>query len=146
MSGRAFLDTNIFVYDVDTLAPPAKRRIAHNLIRDALTRRQSIISYQVVQEFLGVATRKFSASITIPDAQSYVNTVFRALVGVHASIDLFHDALDIRARYQLSWYDSLIVAAATEANCSVIYTEDLHHGAKINGVRIENPFRVTASN
>jgi predicted nucleic acid-binding protein len=146
MSGRAFLDTNIFVYDVDTLAPSAKRRIARDLIRDALTRRQSIISYQVIQEFLAVATRKFSASITVPDAQSYVNTVFRVLLGVHASVELFQEALDIRARYQIDWYDSVIVAAASEANCSVIYTEDLQHGAKINGVRIENPFRVTVSN
>jgi predicted nucleic acid-binding protein len=53
---------------------------------------------------------------------------------------LFREALTIYKRHKLSWYDSLIMAAAVEAGCSVIYTEDMHHGAKIGGVRIENPF------
>jgi predicted nucleic acid-binding protein len=145
MSDRAFLDTNVFVYDIDALAPAAKRKIAHDLIRDALTQRRSVISYQVIQEFLSVATRKFSGSITITDAQLYVNTVFRPLLGVHSSVELFHEALDLGARYRLSWYDSLIVAAASQARCSVLYTEDLDHGAKIHGVRIENPFRAAVA-
>jgi predicted nucleic acid-binding protein len=53
---------------------------------------------------------------------------------------LFSDAIEIRARYRLAWYDSLIVAAAVEAECGVLYSEDLKHGMEINGVRIENPF------
>jgi predicted nucleic acid-binding protein len=54
---------------------------------------------------------------------------------------LFREALEIRSRYQIARYDSLIVAAASEAHCSVIYTEDLQAGMKIGGIRIENPFR-----
>jgi predicted nucleic acid-binding protein len=69
-----------------------------------------------------------------------VNTVFRPLIVVNSSIELFREALGIHARHQISWYDSLIVAAASEAHCSILYTEDLQHGAKIGGVRIENPF------
>ncbi len=141
MSAKAFLDTNIFVYDVDAAAPRAKRNVARDLIRDALKKRQSAISYQVIQEFLNVATGKFSTSIAIPDAQQYVNAVFQPLLAVYSSVQLFHEALDVGARYKLSWYDSLIVAAAAEAKCGVLYSEDLGHGMKINGVRIENPFR-----
>ena len=141
MNGRIFLDTNIFVYDIDVEAPKAKKHVAYNLIRDALTQRRSVVSYQVIQEFLAVAVRKFSSSVTIPDARRYLEAVLKPMLAVHSSVDLFHEALDIGARYQLSWYDSLIVAAASEASCSVLYTEDLRHGAKINGVRIENPFR-----
>jgi predicted nucleic acid-binding protein len=141
MSAKAFLDTNVFVYEIDSKAPKAKRRIAHDLIRDALKQRRSVVSYQVIQEFLNVATAKFSSSINTADAQQYVNTVFQPLIVVQSSIELFSAALGIHARHQISWYDSLIVAAASEASCSVLYTDDLQHGAKINGVRIENPFR-----
>ncbi len=141
MSAKAFLDTNVFVYEVDSKAPKAKRRIAHDLIRDALKQRRSVVSYQVIQEFLNVVTGKFSSSINTADAQQYVNTVFQPLIVVQSSIELFSAALGIHARHQISWYDSLIVAAASEASCSVLYTEDLQHGAKINGLRIENPFR-----
>jgi predicted nucleic acid-binding protein len=141
MTGRAFLDTNVFVYDVDTSAPPAKRSIAHDLVREALAKRRSVISYQVIQEFLNVATGKFGTTISLPDAQAYVNTVFRPLLAAHSSVQLFHEALDISGRYRISWYDSLVVAAACEGKCTVLYTEDLGDGTKINGVRIENPFR-----
>jgi predicted nucleic acid-binding protein len=144
MNGKSFLDTNIFIYDIDDEAPKAKKAVAHNLIRDALARNRSIVSYQVIQEFLAVAIRKFPSSVTVPDARRYLEAVLDPLLVVHSSLDLFQEALDIASRYQLSWCDSLIVAAASEANCSVLYTEDLQHGAKINGVRIENPFRAKA--
>jgi predicted nucleic acid-binding protein len=129
------------VYEIDSKAPNAKRQIARNLIRDALNQRRSAISYQVIQEFLNIVTGKFSSSITVSDAHEYVAAVFQQLIVVHSSVELFGEALGIHTRHQVSWYDSLIVAAASEANCSVLYTEDLQHGAKINGVRIENPFR-----
>jgi predicted nucleic acid-binding protein len=141
MNGRSFLDTNIFVYDIDAEAPKAKKLVAYNLIRDALTQRRSVVSYQVIQEFLAVAIRKFASPVTPSNARRYLETVLKPMLAVHSSVELFHEALDIGARYQLSWFDSLVVAAASEASCSVLYTEDLQHGAKINGVRIENPFR-----
>jgi len=141
MNGRSFLDTNIFVYDVDVDAPKAKKQVAYHLIRGALTEHRSVVSYQVIQEFLAVAIRKFPSSITVSDARRYLDTVLKPMLSVHSSVELFHEALEIGVRYQLSWYDSLIVAAAAEAGCSVLYTEDLQHGAKINGVKIENPFR-----
>lgn len=141
MSAKVFLDTNIFLYEIDSKAANAKRRIARDLVREALGQRRSAISYQVIQEFLNVVTGKFSSSITISDAHEYVDAVFRQLIVVHSSLELFSEALGIHTRHQISWYDSLILAAAAEAGCSVLYTEDLQHGAKINGVKIENPFR-----
>lgn len=140
MSGRRFLDTNIFVYDIDAAAPKAKKKVAYELIREALTQHTSVVSYQVIQEFLAVAIRKFSSSITLPHSRRYLESVLKPMLAVHSSVELFHEALEIGSRYQLSWYDSLIVAAAAEAGCSVLYTEDLQHGAKIGGVKIENPF------
>jgi predicted nucleic acid-binding protein len=146
MSAKAFLDTNVFVYEIDSKEPKAKRQIAHNLIREALQERRGVISYQVIQEFLNVVTGKFSSSITPSDAEQYVRTVFQPLIVVQSSIELFNEALGIRARHKISWYDSLIVAAASEAHCAILCTEDLQHGSKVNGVRIENPFRAKATN
>jgi predicted nucleic acid-binding protein len=142
MSGKAFIDTNVFVYGVDSKTPGVKRDVANGLIRSALAGHRSVISWQVIQEFMNVATGKLASSLSISDAHEYLNSVFRLMIVVQPSVDLFSDALDIRTRYKISWYDSLIIAAAAEANCPVVYTEDLQHGAKFGGVRIENPFRV----
>ena len=144
MSVRAFLDTNIFVYAADVYAADKgddkKRATADALIGRAIDRNTGVVSYQVVQEFLNVALKKFVVPLTTEQARLYLGAVFRPLFAVQPSMGLFSDALDIRSRHRLSWYDSLIVAAAAEAGCSVLYTEDLSHGAKINGVQIENPF------
>src|ERR1700686_5219685 len=111
MNARSFLDTNVFVYDIGADSPKAKKKVACRLISEALTEYRSVISYQVFQEFLAVSLRKFSSSISIPDARLYLETVLKPLLSVHSSVELFHEALDINSRYQLSWYDSLIVAA-----------------------------------
>jgi predicted nucleic acid-binding protein len=113
MSDRTFLDTNIFVYDVDIGAPQSKRLIAETLIADSLSSRFGVISYQVIQEFLAVATQKFSATVSLPHSRRYLETVLKPMLRVHSSMELFQEALDIQSRWQLSWYDSLIVAAAS---------------------------------
>jgi predicted nucleic acid-binding protein len=140
MSGKAFLDTNIFVYSLDRTNPP-KAKVALRIIQEQAAHGNGVISFQVVQEFFNVAFKRFAATMTPDDGTSYLLTVLRPFLAVHSSIALYSTALAICSRHQLSWYDSLIVAAASEANCTVLYSEDLQHGAKINGVRIENPFR-----
>lgn len=138
MSGKAFLDTNIFIYSFDRTDAP-KAKLAQQIITDHAGRGNGVISFQVVQEFFNVAFRKFQPALRPEEATNYLLTVLRPFLAVDSSLGLYGAALGIRSRYQLSWYDSLIVAA--EASCSVLYTEDLQHGAKINGVKIENPFR-----
>jgi predicted nucleic acid-binding protein len=145
MSARVFLDTNIFVYAVDaqsaTPVSGAKAAIADDLIRGALESQNAWISYQVIQEFFNVALRKFTVPMPVEYARRYLSTVFRSFGVVHSSFGLFSEATEICSRYRLSWYDSIILAAAAEAGCEVIYTEDLQHGSKVNGVLVENPFR-----
>jgi predicted nucleic acid-binding protein len=139
MSVRAFLDTNIFVYAAEP-GDRKKQAAADALIGRMIDRKTGVVSYQVVQEFLNVALKKFVVPFTAEQARLYIGAVFRPLFAVQPSMGLFSDALDIRSRHRLSWYDSLIVAAAVEAGCTVLYTEDLSHGTKINGVQITNPF------
>ena len=62
------------------------------------------------------------------------------MLAVESSLALFERALDVNRRYKSSWYDSLIVAAAIEAKCDVLYTEDLQHGQRFGGLTVVNPF------
>lgn len=139
MSVKAFLDTNIFVYTFDD-QDPGKREKARKMVGSALRDRTAIISFQVVQEFLNVATRKFADPLTEADGALYLKQVLNPLCEVHSSIDLYHDALDIQGRWKYGFYDSLILAAALAGDCDLLFTEDLQHGQKIREITIINPF------
>jgi predicted nucleic acid-binding protein len=139
MSGRFFLDTNIFVYAFDAAAP-AKARKAARLVRDAVDTGKGIVSYQVVQEFFNVALRRFAQPMGVAEAEQYLITVFRPLLAIHSSPALYVEALRIAGKHRLAWYDSIIVASALEGQCDMLYSEDFQHGREINGLRIENPF------
>jgi predicted nucleic acid-binding protein len=139
MSDRFFLDTNIFVYSFDQSAA-AKARKAAQLISKALSTRKGIISHQVVQEFYNVALRRFSQPMRQGDAERYLATVFRPLLGVQSSPALYAEALRLQAQSGLSWYDSLIVSAALQARCDFLFTEDLQHSQRFGSLRVANPF------
>jgi predicted nucleic acid-binding protein len=139
MSDRFFLDTNIFVYSFDRSAP-AKARKAAQLIRDALTTQKGVISYQVVQEFFNVALKRFSQPMQAADAGQYLIAVFRPLLAVHSSQALYAEALVLHSQSGLSWYDSLIVSAAIQARCGILFSEDLQHGRRFGSLQVRNPF------
>lgn len=139
MSDRFFLDTNIFVYSFDPAAP-AKARRAQQLIAEALETGKGVISYQVIQEFFNAALKRFAAPMKPADAERYLTSVFRLLLGVQSSATLFSQALLIHSSGKFSWYDALIVSAAMQARCDVLYSEDMHHGQKVGTLRIVNPF------
>jgi predicted nucleic acid-binding protein len=137
MSGdRFFLDTNILVYANDGSAP-AKQATALGLVRSALETRQGCISTQVLQEFFVSVTRK--AHVAIPLARAQVVTL-GVLDTVEVDADLILAAIDLHALHQLSFWDALIVKAASVAGCRQLYTEDLQHDRVIDGVRVRNPF------
>lgn len=144
MNGRVFLDSNIFVYSFDDVAIN-KQRIADNLIHQGLKDGSAVISHQVVQEFLNVATRKFTHILSSDNAFRYLLTTLHPLWKISPSPELSQSALSLQSIYQYSFYDSLIIAAALSAGCEILYTEDLQHGQRIEGLRIENPFLVGSS-
>ena len=139
MSGRFFLDANIFVYSFDANSPK-KSAQANKLIRRAIETRGGIVSYQVVQEFFNVALRRFARPMSSADAEQYLSTTFRALLSVHSSPALYGEALRMGARFRLPWYDALIVASAIEGQCDVLYSEDFQNGQRFGSVTISNPF------
>jgi predicted nucleic acid-binding protein len=138
-SERFFLDTNIFVYTFDSRSP-LKRARANDLVAKALDTRLGIISYQVIQEFLNVATRKFAKPMLAPEAQLYLARILMPLCEVFPDSSLYSEALSICGETQLSFYDALIVSSAIAGDCRVLWTEDLQHKQRIRNVEIRNPF------
>ncbi len=139
MKDNYFLDTNILVYTFDR-SQPQKQSISRNLVRDALNNRAGFISYQVIQEFLNIASRKFATPLSATDCQTYLSNVLRPLCEVFASTALFDRALEISSHWKFSFYDSLIVAAALSMESKTLYTEDLQHNQKIEDMIVVNPF------
>jgi predicted nucleic acid-binding protein len=139
MSGKVFLDTNLFIYSFDD-RDPLKRSMARELIRTVTLDGTGVISYQVVQEFFNVVLVKIPNKMRPEDAPLFLASAFRPLLAVHSSVALFADAMRLKERFRLSWYDSLIVAAAQQANCKILYTEDLQHNQRFDDVLVQNPF------
>ncbi len=137
---KFFLDTNVFVYTFDGTSP-SKRAKARSLVASAIETRRGMISYQVVQEFLNVARRKFPKPLTVSEAQIYLERILMPLCEVFPDSVLYSQALAISDETGLSFYDSLIVGSAVAAGCAVLWTEDLQHSQRIRGVEIRNPFR-----
>jgi predicted nucleic acid-binding protein len=139
MSGRFFLDTNIFVYSFDRSAP-VKARVSRRLIEKALRDHDGVTGTQVVQEFLNVALRKFKSPLSVPDCKEYVRNVMEPLCDIVSDVPLYEAALDIHATTGYAFYDSLIIAAALKGGCETLYTEDMQNGQKINDLTIVDPF------
>ncbi len=140
MSAKYFLDTNILVYSFDK-TQPSKRERSLSLIQEALETGLGVISTQVVQEFLNVATQKFSVPLKIDDAREYLRQVLNPLCQVYPDLAFYESCLELKAETQYSFYDSLILAAALRGGCEVLYSEDLREGQEVRGVRIVNPYR-----
>lgn len=139
MSGD-FIDSNVFVYLFDE-TDVHKRHVAQSVIAGALDAGTGSISYQVVQETLNVILRKLATPVSIPDSKAFLQNVLQPLWRVMPSTRLYTAGIDIQARYRFSFYDSMIVAAAMDAGCTRLLTEDLQDGQKIDGMVVENPFR-----
>ena len=139
MSGE-FIDSNVFVYLFDE-TDDRKRDTAERIVDSALQNHNASISFQVVQETLNVLTRKLPTPMTAEGAKRFMEQVLAPLWRVSPSSALYNRALDIQDRYRYGFYDSLIVAAALDAGCSRLYSEDLQDGHRIEGLTIENPFR-----
>lgn len=140
MSAETFLDSNVILYLVDE-TDPRKSDIAEETIMSSLRTRDAAVSYQVVQEVFNVVTRKLATPMTANDALAFFDRFVNPLWSVMPSVALYRSALELQDRYQYSFYDSLIIAAALEAGCSRILSEDLHDGQQIEGLTVVNPFR-----
>jgi predicted nucleic acid-binding protein len=140
MSAEFFIDTNVFIYHLDT-TDRRKHKVAEKIVRDALATGNACISSQVVQECLNVALRKAEVALSAQAARSYLDAVLAPLMQITASESLYHRALDVQARWRFSFYDSLIVAGALAAGCRTLLSEDLQHGQTLDNLTVVDPFR-----
>ena len=138
MSATIFVDTNVLVYRRDS-AQGEKQAQAEAWMERLWAARSGRLSYQVLQEYYVTVTSKLKPGL---DGVSARNDV-RSLLAWHpVTIDagVVEAAWVIQDRYQLSWWDALIVGAAQVANCRLLLTEDRQDGQELGEVRVVSPF------
>ena len=140
MSVDAFIDTNVLIYQLETV-DGRKHAIAERIVSEAVATENACISFQVIQECLNTVLRKAEIKLDAAGARAYLDTVLARLYRVPASLALYERSLALQQRYGFAFYDALIVAAALEAGCKRLLSEDLQHGQRVEALTIENPFR-----
>jgi predicted nucleic acid-binding protein len=134
MPAREFLDTSVLIYAVAKNDPRASKA-------EALLASGGIISIQSLNEFVSVARRKLGMSWK--EVKEFLDLIcILCSDPVPISLDMHKAALDIAEKYGYGIYDALIVSAALETGCRVLYSEDLQDGQIINRqLTIRNPFQ-----
>lgn len=136
MPAERFLDTNILLYGYD-LDAPSKRLVAQALIEEGWSRvGHSAISAQVLQEF----HVNFVRSGHAPEEASALVGDFSRWPVIDNSLQLLRLGLSLQARWQLSLWDAMILAAAKTSGARELFSEDFNHGQDYGGIRVINPF------
>ena len=138
MKGADFIDTNIIVYAYDNHFPDKQQR-AREIIISAVRSGNGVLSTQVLGEFFTVVTRKIKMPLSVRNARGIIKYMGNMRV---QEIDLLivERALGTLEQYKISYWDSLIIAAAERAQCKCILSEDLNAKQKYHGIEIINPF------
>ncbi|MCL1934304.1 MAG: PIN domain-containing protein [Candidatus Azobacteroides sp.] len=132
---KSFIDSNIIIY-----AYSVTEKNKQNISETIISQSYSVISIQVLQEIANILHRKFGKNFvdvknTLLECASVVNEIH-----VNTQQTVIY-ACDITQKYGYSFYDSLIIAAAIESGCSLLYSEDMQHNQLIEGkLKIVNPF------
>ena len=138
MTGPCFVDTNLLVYRHDR-ADAAKQSRAdawHTLLWE---RRVGRLSYQVLQELYATLTRGRQVGLDRAEARDIVTELLQ-WQPIRIDRPILRRAWLIENRFDLSWWDALIVAAAQAGSCPVLLTEDLQAGQRFDGLRVVDPF------
>ena len=136
MTAPVFVDSNVFLYAMDE-ADPKKQQAARNWRAELWKNRLGRISFQVLSEFYVNAVGKR------PGARDEARAEVRDLLAwnpLTTDAALVEQGWKIQDRYQLSYWDALIVAAAKASACGYLLTEDLPAGQKLDGIEVLNPF------
>ena len=143
MTANVFVDTNVLVYARDS-AEPAKQSIASSLMARLWHDQSGRISMQVLSEYYVTVTRKFKPGLPRDEAWEDVQGFFPWQPQV-MDADVLRLAREIEKRHRVSWWDSLIIAAAQKQHCTVLLTEDMQDGMRFGTVKVQNPFRLGVS-
>jgi predicted nucleic acid-binding protein len=139
MSDKYFVDTNLLMYAHDNSAGPKHQR-AKAIIEELWRDRSGVVSTQVLQELAVNLRRKAGRPLDAKAAREIVGDYLSWHVVVNGGESIL-EALDLEARYQISFWDALVVQAAQASGAEILYSEDLSDGQQYGSVRVVNPLR-----
>jgi len=139
MSERSFIDTNILVYAHDRSAGD-KHEMARRLVEHHWEERSAVISTQVLQELYVNLRRQATRPLSRARAAAVIEDYLAWEVVVNDGKSIL-EALELERAYVLSFWDALIVQAATTSRAEVLYSEDLNAGQRFGAIVVRNPFR-----
>jgi predicted nucleic acid-binding protein len=142
MSDRYFVDTNILMYAHDKAAGDKHER-AKTLVEELWRERKGVVSTQVLQELAVNLRRKAARPLDAKATREIVADYLTWQVVVNGGESIL-EALDIEARFQISFWDALVVQAAQASGAEILYSEDLSDGQTYGSVRVINPLRARA--
>ncbi len=138
MTDRKFVDSNVIAYAYDS-SDPKKQACAQSIIKEGLRSGEIVISSQVLGECYNVFTKKFKPRISNLDAEDILKPL--------AVLDIYpitkqdsYNAMQISDKFQISYWDALILVSASAANCQCVLSEDLSASQKYGSVIVVNPF------
>ena len=133
-----FFDTNILVYAIDTRFSD-KQKSAIALYSQAVKDRSFVISTQVLVEFFSATTKGKQPLLQRHEAQSQVTALARQRV-IPTTANMVVSAVGYAERYQMQWFDALMLDAALSAGATTLYSEDMQHGQRYGSLTVVNPF------
>ncbi len=139
MRDKYFGDTKILMYAHDTSGGERHGR-AKALVEDLWENRSGVVSTQVLQELAVNLRRKAGKPLDAKATRDVVSDYLAWQVVVNGG-DSILEALDMEARYRISFWDALVIQAAQTAGADVLYSEDLSDGQRYGSVKVENPFK-----
>ena len=139
MTARSFVDTNILVY-AHNADSADKHPIANALVEELWRSETGVLSTQVLQEFYYTITRKIWHPVPAKSARELVRSYARWPTEIITPNDIL-EASEVEDRYDLNFWDALLIITAVKAEAATLLSEDMQHGQTIRGVRIENPFK-----
>lgn len=137
-SWREFVDTNILVYAFDASAG-LKKAVSERLLERLWEKRTGCLSVQVLQEFFVTVTRKVALPLSVDEAADRVRDLSKWMVFAPETGDVLA-AIALQKQAGLNFWDAMVVRAAAELGCELLWTEDLNDGQVIQSVQIRNPF------
>ena len=138
MPNRDFFDSNILIYAADR-SEPEKQFQARRLLNSAVENETGALSVQVLSEFFSVVTKRIPNPLSVEEAEAIIERT-AVLPVVELDWSLVRRAIDTHKEYGISYWDSLIVAAAEKAGCAQIISEDLNSGQSYHGITVVDPF------
>ncbi len=140
MIDKIFLDTNILVYLFDKTEKQKQSR-AKELIAEYISGAKVIISVQVINEFINITSKKITFPISLSKQKEIIEFLNDLFIISSLTFDITLRAIETAGRYQLSYWDSLIISSALDSTCNILFSEDMQNGLLIDGkLKIVNPF------